>query len=129
MDYFLLLRFTCLPEPIEGRCIETLETELMKPEATPNQPVDRKIYGSLSFGDNFKTAVSHITRQINDLALTFINVKLVSDDMGLFTKVLPQEFKVRGISMPFVWSNYVDWPAICKGKYRWPGGMIVDASK
>ena len=62
----------------------------MKPEAMPNQPTDKKIYGSLSFGDNFKTAIGHITRQINDLALSFINVKLVSDEVELFTKVLPQ---------------------------------------
>ena len=62
----------------------------MKPEAMPNQPTDKKIYGSLSYADNFRTAVGLITRQINDLALNFINVKLVSDEVELFTKLLPQ---------------------------------------
>jgi len=93
------------------------------------QASSKRKFSNLYWGNSFQEAVQAITGQINALSLEFVNTQLVSPDTELFTKILPQEFKVRGVSMPFVWSNYVDWPKICQEKYHWKGGSLREAAR
>lgn len=110
MDCFFIFKHHCLQEANEGRQLDSLEAELIK----MNGVLNRFAYSSLATGDNFKVAILELTTAINTLALEFSNVQLVSEDCELFTSVLPQEFNVRKLSMPFVFTNFIDWRELVK---------------
>ena len=117
MDNLFIFRHQCLQEANEGRQLDTLEGELVKNDGVPTMEGVRYSYSNLAAGDNFKLSIFEITGVINKLALEFINVQLVSEDTELFTSVLPQEFNVRKLSMPFVFTNFVEWRGLVKEKY------------
>lgn len=86
-------------------------------------------FPSLTVGVNFREAMVTICRRINELAVSFTNVRLVSEDSELFTNILPQEFNIRSLSMPYVLTNFVDWRSICLEKYGCSGKSLVETAK
>ena len=70
-----------------------------------------------------------IVEIINKRAMDFINVQLVAENIELFTHLLPEEFRLRKISMPFIFTNFADWKKKCCQKYGWKQTSLAETAK
>lgn len=90
MDYFLIFQHKCLEEPNEGKQLNNLEVELFKLDGTGYGNINSFSFSDLTRGESFREAILKMIKTINELALNFTNVQLISENNELFTSILPQ---------------------------------------
>lgn len=129
MDYFLILRFGVVEGQGTERQLDWLEAELVKQEDERYSNATKFHFTNLTFANNFKEAVATILRKIHEIALNFTNIQLVSDQPELFTHLLPQEFINRSLSMPYAFTNFLDWRALTKHKYGCIARTLPETAK
>lgn len=89
MDYFFIFRHDCLEEANDGRQLNSLDAELLRPGGPyPNE--ERYTFNNLTQGESFSQAIAEIMKVVHKLALNFTNVQFVSENTELFTSILPQ---------------------------------------
>jgi hypothetical protein len=129
MDYFLLFRYQLLEGADLLKRLDSLEVELLRLEDEQYSHSTKFHFTNLTFSHNFRQAVTTILKTMHDLSLSFTNIRLVCEDPHLFTHLLPSEFHSRSLSMPFLFTNFLDWRAVCRDKYGCACKSLPEAAK
>ena len=119
MDYFLVFSYSCQGEMGQDKQLIRLAYELVRPSMREEAVGERREFDQLETGDCFRMAMLEIVGLVNQLALEFINVQFVAENAQLFTAILPREFGLRKMSMPYVFTSFVDWKILSCQKYGW----------
>jgi hypothetical protein len=115
MEKYLIIDYALTRNLHGDPVLHSLSASLLNP--TSPDPTDSLSFDGLQDGECFQTMLVALIQAIFAESLKFANICLVAPRASFFTEILEEECVSRGLTVPFVFRNYMSLQEVFARRY------------